>query len=190
MQSRRSRGGRRSQSPAPTDTPDRDERRDDGSFAAMDQIANWVRFADTKSAILTAAMGVVLTSFLSNANRLVVTMKDGQRCAWLVAALVLVTLAAFVYTLAWLLRSLAPRRQTAQSGINRFSWPTLRSASVAGLMDHVDEVDARIDAWRQVVDLSAVANEKFKAFDRALRGFAIFALLVVVLVGVGIALVP
>lgn len=155
----------------------------------MDQIANWVRFADTKAAVLTAALGVVLTAFLSNGHRLVVIIKGAGLWACVVGAVTAFAILAFGYTLTWLLRSLTPRR-TVQSGINRFAWPTLHETPAAKLMDHVEEVDARIDAWRQVLDLSVIAHEKFHACDRALRGFATFAVSVVVLVGIGIAFVP
>lgn len=168
----------------------RDEHRDDGVFPAMDQIANWVRFADAKSAVLAAALGVVLTAFLNGLERLVVVIRGGGPCAWITGALIIFALAAFGYTLTWLFRSLVPRRRSAQPGINRFAWPTLGEVSPATLLDHVGEVEARIEAWQQVMDLSAVANEKFKAFDLALRGFATCFISVVVLVGFGIAMVP
>lgn len=193
MPLRRSLRSRRTPPSYATDTAgvtERDERREDGGFAAMDQIANWVRFADTKSAVLAAALGVVLTSFLTDAHRLVVIIKGGGPWACATAAVTAVAILAFGYTLTWLVRSLTPRRRTVQSGINRFAWPTLGETSAAALMQHVEEVDARIDAWRQVVDLSVVAHEKFYAFDRALRGFATFAVAFLVLVGIGIALVP
>lgn len=162
--------------------------RDDGAFSAMDQIANWVRFADAKSAILAAALGVVLTAFLNGLERLVVIVKAGGPWSWAVGTLTGFALVAFGYTLTWLFRALAPRRQAAQSGLNRYAWPALGKVSLESLRQHVEGVDARVDAWRQVIDLSAVANEKFKAFDCALRGFATCVVCVVLLAGLGLVL--
>ena len=192
MLSRRSRSERRTTSLPTTADPraidSQEKHRDDGAFTAMDQIANWVRFADAKSAILAAALGVVLTAFLNALGPLIVVVKAGGSCAWAAGAFVLLALVSFGYTLVWLFRALAPRRRAAQSGINRFAWPTLGEASLEDVQTHVEDAEARVDAWRQVVDLSAVANQKFRAFDLALRGFAACVITVLLLVGLGIAL--
>lgn len=50
----------------PIDAPDAEHA--DGCFQAMDQMANWVRFADTKATILTAGLGVALTMLMTNAG--------------------------------------------------------------------------------------------------------------------------
>lgn len=188
---------RRSRSDRPTTSLPTADRRaiqsqeqhpDNGAFTAMDQIANWVRFADAKSSILAAALGVVLTAFLNGLGPLVVIVKAGGSCAWAPGVLILLTLVCFGYTLFWLFRALAPRRGAAQSGINRFAWPTLGEASLENLQKHFEDAEASIDAWRQVVDLSAVAKQKFRAFDLALRGFAACVITVLLLVALGIAL--
>jgi len=39
---------------------------DTGVIEALNQVANWVRFSDTKATVLTAGFGVVLTALLAN----------------------------------------------------------------------------------------------------------------------------
>lgn len=39
-----------------------------GSVAAVEQMANWVRFADTKATILAAGLGVVVSMFTNSAD--------------------------------------------------------------------------------------------------------------------------
>lgn len=65
----------------------------------------------------------------------------------------------------------------AYNTINRFAWPTLVKATMAQLTDHTHEVDVRADASQQVIDLSILANRKFDACGRAVKGFAVLVVL-------------
>ena len=53
----------------------------------MDQMANWVRFADTKATILAAGFGVVLTMLMTNAKTVATTIKQGYPDAYIVGIL-------------------------------------------------------------------------------------------------------
>ena len=57
-------------------SPKPDAKPGDGSFQAMDQVAHWVRFADTKATILTAGLGVVMTMLMTNSGKVVAALKD------------------------------------------------------------------------------------------------------------------
>lgn len=160
----------------------------DGGFQAMEQMANWVRFADTKATILTAGLGVVLTMLMTNADTITSAIKAGCPVACVVGTLSVLVLIAFVYTLFWLIRAIGPQSNVAYSTLNRFAWPTLTKASVGQLTDHTQRVDVRTDAWQQVIDLSVLANRKFDACGRAVKGFAVLIVLGVATVAVAVSL--
>lgn len=143
----------------------------------MDQMANWVRFADTKATILTAGLGVVLTMLMTNADTITSAIKEDCMAAHVVGVLSALALIAFGYTLFWLLRAIGPQSNVAYNTLNRFAWPTLTKASTDELTDHVAKVDVRTDAWQQVIDLSILANRKFDACGRAVKGFGILVVL-------------
>lgn len=148
----------------------------------MDQVANWVRFADTKATILTAGLGVVLTMLMTNADTITTAIKQGCPAAYVVGTLSTLALIAFGHTLFWLIRAIGPQSGVAYNTLNRFAWPTLTKATAAQMADHALKVDVRADAWQQVIDLSVIANRKFHACGRAVKGFAVLVLLVVVAV--------
>lgn len=154
----------------------------DGGFQAMDQIANWVRFADTKATILTAGLGVVLTMLMTNADTITKATKEGCPAAFVVGSLSGMALIAGGYTLFWLVRAIGPQSGVGYNTLNRFAWPTLTKATVDQLIDHAHKVEVCTDVWQQVIDLSIIANRKFDACRRAIKGFA-------VLVVVGVAAV-
>ncbi|WP_238422916.1 Pycsar system effector family protein [Gordonia sp. 'Campus'] len=140
-------------------------------------MANWVRFADTKATILTAGLGVVLTMLMTNAGTITSAIKTGCPAAYVVGTLSVLLLIAFGYTLFWLIRAIGPRSNVAYSTLNRFAWPTLTKATIDQLADHMKKVDVRTDAWQQVLDLSVLANRKFDACGRAVKGFAVLIVL-------------
>lgn len=158
----------------------------DGSFQAMDQVANWVRFADTKATILTAGLGVVLTMLMTNAKTVATAIKQGFPDAYIVGTLAGLALIGFCYTLYWLVRAIGPQSNVAYDTLNRFAWPTLVKATTDQLKDHSRKIDVRTDAWRQVIDLSVLANRKFDACGRAVKGFAILVVAGVACVGTAI----
>jgi len=159
----------------------------DGSFQAMDQLANWVRYADTKATILTAAFGVVLTALLNNGDTIVkATGPDRDEIAiWLLAVGCLI---AASWTLVWLMVVIAPKTTSNDHGINRFAWPTLSSVDAATLLTRGEAHDVREDAWRQVTNLATLADKKFSAFRKAGWGFAVFVALAVALVATSVVM--
>jgi hypothetical protein len=91
----------------------------DGSLEAIDQMANWVRFADTKATILAAGVGVVATMLASNAGTVVKAMGEGCTAAFLVGGLTATTVVAFLWTLSWLTWAIVPRGRVRYSHLNR-----------------------------------------------------------------------
>lgn len=158
----------------PEDKPD--AKPADGGFQSMDQMANWVRFADTKATILTAGLGVVLTMLMTNADTITSAVKEGCPAAYVVGILSALALIAFGYTLFWLVRAIGPQSNVAYKTLNRFAWPTLTKATTDQLTNHAHKVDVRADAWQQVIDLSVLANRKFDACGRAVKGFAVLVI--------------
>lgn len=154
----------------PSEVPD--ARPSDGSFQALDHMANWVRFADTKATILTGGLGVVLTMLITNANTAISAIKGSCPAAYIVGGLSALALISSGYTLFWLVRAISPQSNMSHRSLNRFAWPTLANATSDELAEHAKHVDVRIDAWRQVADLSALASRKFDACRRAVKGFA------------------
>lgn len=149
----------------------------DGGFQALDQMASWVRFADTKATILTAGLGVVLTMIMSNARTIADALGEGRVAASLVSVLAVGTVLAAGWTLFWLVRAIGPQSTVRYSQLNRFAWPSLLRATPEQLAQHADTADVRTDAWRQVIDLSTLADRKFDACGKAVRGFAVLVVL-------------
>lgn len=143
----------------------------------MEQMANWVRFADTKATILTAGLGVILTMLMSNAKTVTSAVGQGSLQAFVVGPLAVGALAAFLWTLYWLVRAIGPQTATKYSQLNRFAWPSLRSATTEQVAEHTKQVDVRVDVWQQVLDLSVLAGRKFDACANAVKGFALLAIL-------------
>ena len=163
-----------------------DTKSPDGCFQAMDQMANWVRFADTKATILTAGLGVVLTMLISNSKTIATAIKQRGPDAYIVGSLATLALFALGYTLFWLVLAIGPRSTVADNTFNRFAWPTLLNATTDQVISHTYTVDVRTDAWRQVVDLSVIAGRKFGACGHAVKGFAVLVVLGVACVATAI----
>lgn len=144
-----------------------------GSIAAVEQMADWVRFADTKATILAAGLGVVVSMFADNAT--IVVKAIGATCpAKLVAGgLAAVTVLSFLWTLTWVVLAIAPRNTLAYTKLNRFAWPSLVGATAGQLAAHADQNDVDTDAWQQVVDLATIAKRKFDACKQAIYGFGV-----------------
>jgi hypothetical protein len=154
---------------------------DEGSFQALDHIANWVRFADAKATILTAALGVVMTMFIANIPTVLRAAATSEGATLALGLLSVVAAGGFAFTLGWLVRAIAPRRK-GDGKINRFSWPSLTLADYETLRDHNLETSAHEDAWNQTLFLSKVAADKFDACQNAVWGFAFFVLTAVICV--------
>lgn len=158
----------------------------DGSFQAMDQMSNWVRFADTKATILTAGFGVVITMLLTNATTIAEALGEGCVATAVVGVLAGGTVLTAARTLYWLVRAIGPQSAIQYSQLNRFAWPSVIRVTAEQLAHHAEHADVRIDAWQQVLDLSMLANRKFDACGRAVRSFAVLAVLGFVCVAVAI----
>ncbi len=157
---------------------------DDGAMNALSEIAQWVRFADTKAGLLAAGLGVVLAGTVGQAGTIVDAVDRGGALGALTAALFTLW-SIFALTLVWYVMSaIGPRTTTTGPTINRFAWPSLAGTTVTDLTHHVSRSTRDADAWRQVFDLSAVAAKKYRACGRAVVAF----MLVVVTTAAMIAL--
>lgn len=149
----------------------------DGGFQALDQMANWVRFADSKATILTAGFGVLVTMLITNAKTISSALREGCLAASVVGVLAVGAVLAAAWTLYWLVRAIAPQKAIQYSHLNRFAWPSLLNATPRELSQHANSVDVRTDIWQQVIDLSTLANRKFDSCGKAVHGFAALAVL-------------
>lgn len=140
-------------------------------------MAGWVRFADAKATILTAGLGVVLTLLMTNARTITRAIEKGCPAICVVGGLTAVAVASFLYTLCWLVRAIGPQTSVTYSGLNRFAWPTLAKTTPDQLIGHTNTVDVQTDAWRQAIDLSILADRKFKASGHAIKGFGVLIVL-------------
>ncbi|WP_460802914.1 hypothetical protein [Nocardiopsis aegyptia] len=147
----------------------------DGGFQSLEHIANWVRFADTKATILTAGLGVVVTMLMTNSKIITTAITSGCVAAFTVGILAIISSAAFLWTLFWLMRAISPQRNVSYAEINRFAWPSLANTTPTELIAHINRVDVQNDTWHQVIDLSKIAARKFNACNKAVRGFASLA---------------
>lgn len=160
----------------------------DGSFQSLDQMANWVRFADSKATILTAGFGVLLTMLISNARTIAIAIRESCLAAAVVGVLAAGAVLAATWTLYWLVRAIAPQSALQHSHVNRFAWPSLLKVTPEELSQHAELVDVRNDVWQQVIDLSTLANRKFDACSKAVHGFAVLTILGLACVAVATSL--
>lgn len=144
----------------------------DGGFQALDQLANWVRFADTKATILTAGLGVVLTMLVNNTTTIIDAFDESYFAASLISVLATATVFSAGWALSWLVKAIGPQNKVFYARLNRFAWPSLVQATPEQLMDHTRDESVRVDVWRQVLDLSTLAERKFSACGKAVNGFA------------------
>lgn len=142
----------------------------DGSNQALDQIANWVRFADTKATVLTAGLGVAMTMLAGNSTIILNATRQSWVSGLCVGTLAVLALIAFLWTLSWLIKAIGPQREVGYIQPNRFSWPSLARASAADLKQHRASSSVTEDAWQQVLDLSKLADRKFAACEKAVYG--------------------
>lgn len=144
---------------------------------ALEQVAHWVRFSDTKATVLTAGFGVVLTALISNWRPVAKAMAMGGGGACLLAALVIASFAAGLLTLAWLILAIAPRSTNGDPALNRFAWPSLAHSSPGEVAQHAKVTPVAEDAWRQTIRLAAIAERKFRFTGLAVWSFAGFVTL-------------
>lgn len=158
-----------------------------GSFQSLDHVANWVRFADTKATILTAGLGVIATMLVANCGIVLNSFSKGCLQAAFIGLLSALCIAAFGYTLFWLIRSIGPSTGSSSGALNRFAWPTLSKVDFETLKKHINDNSLEDDAWNQVIDLAKIAEKKFHACSRAIMGFAFlisFALMCIIVANI------
>lgn len=109
---------RRRSSPQPEPVEDADKG-SGGALQAMDHVANWVRFADTKATILTAGLGVVITMLMANAETITTGITEGCTEAVVVGLLAGGAAISAAWTLGWLIRAIAPASTITYKGLNR-----------------------------------------------------------------------
>ena len=143
-----------------------------GAAVALEQVGQWVRFADTKATIIAAGIGVVLSFLAASADEVAAVFLDGGAGAWIVAALGAATLTALVITLTYVVSVIRPRTEVRPHQLNRFAWPAVAEASVSDLEQRAT-TDPQPDAWEQVHSLAQVARRKYAACDVAVCWFAV-----------------
>ena len=129
-----------------------------GSIAAIDQMAGWARFGDTKATILAAGLGVAATMFNSSAPAVFKAMSRPCPAGLLVGGFALLTVLSFMWTLFWVVRAIAPRSDIPYQGLNRFAWPSVADATAERLVRH---------------DQAKVAKRKFYFCRLAVYGFGV-----------------
>lgn len=150
---------------------------DTGAIEALEQVANWVRFSDTKATVLTAGFGVVLTALVSNWKTVTTAIALGGVGACALIGIVIASFIAGLLTLYWLILAIAPRSTGPDPGLNRFAWPSLARTTPAEIAQHAKTVPVAEDAWRQTVRLAAIADRKFRFTGFAVWSFAAFVIL-------------
>ncbi|THJ64727.1 hypothetical protein E8P82_14235 [Arthrobacter echini] len=142
-----------------------------GAVIAMEHVANWVRFADTKATILSAGVAAILVMAVSHTKTVIAgagTTPQGITVITLAA----VSVAALLWTLFWIIRAIRPSRETGTLDPNRYAWPAMSRLPLLDLQHHVRTITGDEDAWRQTHDLAKMADSKFTACRKATTGFA------------------
>jgi hypothetical protein len=160
----------------------RDPRPDDGALVAMDQVGQWVRYADTKAGLVAAGFAAVLVLITGQVDDVVTTMKSGRD--WMAVCIVLAVLvvAAAVITLWNLIDAIVPRPRGEGPVNNRFAWPALKEMDRSGLRAHLAATTVADDAWEQTLALAKIADQKYEAARAALAALMFFTLTGTVLV--------
>ncbi|MHC5557931.1 Pycsar system effector family protein [Kocuria sp. U4B] len=134
---------------------------------AIQETGNWVKNADTKTTILAAALGVLLTAIASRSADIhsSFTTSTGSYLVLLAVSLVGFALAA-VIAVGCIYRALTPRTPPG-SLENRFSWPSMAARDLPPVGMPGDSI-AR-EAWEQAHTLAKIAQQKYRWFRWALR---------------------
>lgn len=141
---------------------------------ALQQVGEWVRQADTKTTILTAAIGVLVAALTTQAEPVAKALRAYPDCGHL--ALLVVLAASLTISLVASSISLVPRFG-GPSPTNQFSWPW-HAQQERPVTRFVTEPTA--DAWAQVHGLSKLARTKYRAFRIALFSFGIATVFAVI----------
>lgn len=145
-----------------------------GGVVAHDQVAQWVRFADTKATILSAALGVVTTLLVTRLHLVAHQIHDNHGTGRLIlTSLATITVAAFAAALLNLIKTISPRTDTDVT-LNRFAWPSLATHTNDEIRQHVRTADPDEEIWDQIRLLSVLAGRKFAALRAAIFAFAVY----------------
>lgn len=145
-----------------------------GGILAHDQIAQWVRFADTKATILSGALGIVTTLLITQVDSVATQLHEHHGSGrYLLGMLAAITVAAFASALVHLVLAIHPRARHRRTGINRFAWPSLAETPEADVLRHVRGVNPTDELWQQACVLSELAKHKFDALHSAVLAFPV-----------------
>lgn len=155
---------------------------------ALQEVGGWIKNADTKTTILAAAFGVSLTFACTKLLELGpdwISAASGCARTWALIMLI-AAIAATVGTGCNIYRALVPRMH--QTGSNPFAWPDL----AGGLkLPPADDIGVSIEhVWSQTRVLALIAKRKYRHLKWALRWFALYLVVLVVLVGILLIPIP
>lgn len=139
----------------------------------LEQTGEWIRAADAKAGLLSAALAVLVAAITAKFDRAhVVNWADFPGDA-IKAGLLAATLLSLVKSAYNLKGVLIPRTQPG-SEPTRYSWPWVESASLEEIVK-IPTSSSRREAWVQAKTLATIAKDKHRNFTTALRWSAITA---------------
>ncbi|MFE3054822.1 hypothetical protein [Nocardia sp. NPDC059239] len=142
---------------------------------AMTEFGNWIKNADTKVTILTAALGILVASTASNIDTLHAALSNPAfRHKWILSVPLGLLCCAILATAGFAYQALKPRSGGASTQ-NRFSWPSVADSSCPP--SDLDPMATLVEAWTQNHALARIAALKYRAFANALRCFGIALIL-------------
>jgi hypothetical protein len=140
---------------------------------AITEIGNWVRAADAKTTVLTAAIGIVLAAVSTSADAITRGLHhSGTARYWLLAPALAILLVASLAG-AWSVYQVLTPRTTVGVGMNHFAWPAVAGQPQPPIPRPNDDLQA--EAWEQAHLLAHIAAKKYHAFQVALRWFGLQA---------------
>lgn len=145
----------------------------------MQEFGNWIKNADTKTAVLTAALGLTVTAVASRAESIASlyrTQEGGQLIALTVSLAIFIV--AVLAMLFFIHAALRPRTEPS-AATNRFSWTAVAALSVPPTYFPSESLVK--EAWGQAFELSKIAKKKYGAFRWALK---LYFLVLIASVGV------
>lgn len=168
MRLRRRRGQGSQNSSAPT-VVDHDPG-EDVRFV-LEQTGEWIRAADAKIGLLSAAIAVIVAAITGKFDRAHVAHWSNFPGDAIKAGLLAATMLSLVKSAYHMKGVLVPRVQPGSEG-TRYSWPWVETSPVDTLTQ-LPSSTSRREAWVQAKTLAAIAVEKHRNFTAALRWSAI-----------------
>lgn len=133
---------------------------------SIEQTAEWIRGADTKTGLLGTAVAILVAAVSGKVHKAEFTLAfksvhNSIEAAFLVAFLVCLFISSYQ-----MVRVLVPRVQPGSSD-SRYSWPWLANSSENQLRG-LSAATSRSEAWVQAQTLAIICREKYKHFKCAL----------------------